>query len=74
MPCQNGVWPGDDRHFAQGLAAQSKANLTECRSLGVREPKAPVQLGPHDAIFGGKVFVAVGSNTLGAPIGEDPFK
>ena len=23
-----------------------KANLTECRSLGVREPQAPVQLGP----------------------------
>jgi len=45
-PCQNGVWLGDGRHFAQGLAAQSKANLTEPRSLGVREPQAPVQLGP----------------------------
>jgi hypothetical protein len=42
----------------RGLAAQSKANLTERRSLGVREPQAPVQLGPQDAIFGGKVFVA----------------
>jgi hypothetical protein len=58
VPCQNGVWLGDGRHFAQGLAAQSKANLTERRSLGVREPQAPVQLGPQDAIFGGKVFVA----------------
>ena len=56
-PCQNGVWLGDGRHFAQGLAAQSKANLTEPRSLGVREPQAPVQLGPQGAIFGGKVFL-----------------
>jgi hypothetical protein len=58
VPRQNGVWLGDGRHLAQGLSAQSKANLTERRSLGVREPQAPVQLGPQDAIFGGKVFVA----------------
>jgi hypothetical protein len=58
VPCQNGVWLGDGRHFAQGLATHSKANLTERRSLGVREPQALVQLGPQDAIFGGKVFVA----------------
>jgi hypothetical protein len=50
---------GDGRHFAQGLAAQAKANLTECRSLGVREPQAPDQLGPQAAIFGGKVIRCV---------------
>jgi hypothetical protein len=58
MPCQDGFRLGDGRHFVQCLAAQSNANLTEGRSLGVRESQAPVQLGPQDAIFGGKVFVA----------------
>jgi hypothetical protein len=35
VPCQDCFWPGDGRYFAQCLAAQSKANLTERRSLGV---------------------------------------
>ena len=67
VPCQNGVWLGDGRHFAQGLAAQSKANLTECRSLGVREPQAPVyefenELGATPGGPGSNLDVAVASS------------
>jgi len=35
MHSQDCFWPGDGRHIAQCLAAQSKANLAERRSLGV---------------------------------------
>src|SRR5260221_13500797 len=36
VPCQDCVRPRDRRHLAEGLAAQSMANLAEIRSLDVR--------------------------------------
>src|ERR1017187_7887786 len=57
IPCQDGVRQGGSRHLAEGLAAQSMANLAELRSLGVREPQAPLQLGLHDPVFGSQILI-----------------
>jgi hypothetical protein len=56
VPCQDGVRQGGSRHLAEGLAAQSMANLAELRSLGVREPQAPLQLGLQDTVFSNQIL------------------
>jgi hypothetical protein len=43
--------------FDEGLAAQAMTDLTERASLGVRELQSTPQLGLHDAVFGGQIFV-----------------
>src|SRR3981081_2078611 len=57
VPCQDGVGQGGSRHLAEGLAAQSMSNLAELRSLGVREPQAPLQLGLQDPVFSNQILI-----------------
>src|SRR5450830_691409 len=58
IPCQDGVRQGGSRDVAEGLAAQSMANLAELRSLGVREPQAPLQLGLQDPVFSSQILIS----------------
>src|ERR1035437_6247957 len=57
VPCQDGVRQGGSRHLAEGLAAQSMANLAELRSVGVREHQAPLQLGLQDPVLGSQILI-----------------
>src|SRR5476649_128923 len=57
VPCQDGVRQGGSRHLAEGLAAQSMANLAELRTLDVRELQAPFQLGLQDSVFSNQILI-----------------
>src|SRR6266852_1843418 len=57
VPCQDRIRQGRIRHLAKRLVAQSMCNLAELRSLGVREPQPPLQLGLQDPIFSNQIFI-----------------
>src|SRR5216683_4961607 len=57
IPAQDSVRSGYGGDVGENLAAQAMTGLAKRASLGVRELQPTPQLGLHDAVFGGQIFV-----------------
>src|SRR5262247_981744 len=57
VPSQNGIRQSGSRYVAECLAAPSTTNLTELRSLGVRELRPTLQLASQNLVLGGEIFI-----------------